>query len=114
MIKIEAKIRKSKFKEVKRTLIKEGFESFNYHLTRCISKKSEKRFYRGVEFDTISSERIDFSIYINDKDVKNVLDIIVNTGTTGDADDSLIGVFKLTQAFMVKNSDGSDKLIEKI
>jgi len=112
MKKIEAKIRKSKFKEVKRNLIKEGFNSFNYHLTRCISKKSEQRFYRGVEFDSISSERVDFTIYVDNKDVNKVLDIIKEAGITGDAHDSLIAVIGVEQSFVLMHVDGKDKLIE--
>jgi nitrogen regulatory protein P-II 1 len=113
MKKIEAKIRKSKFKEVKKNLIKEGFDSFNYHLTRCISKKSEKRFYRGVEFDSKSSDRIDFSIYVNNKDVEKVLQIIIASGITGDANDSIIAVMDIGQSFEVVHVDGKDKLIQK-
>ena len=112
MKKIEAKIRKSKFKEVKKGLIKEGFDSFNYHLTRCISKTSEKRFYRGVEFDSKSSERIDFSIYIKNNEVQKILDIIVSSGITGDADDSFIAVFDIGQSFAVRHVEGKDKLIQ--
>jgi nitrogen regulatory protein P-II 1 len=112
MKKIEAKIRKSKFKEVKRGLIKEGFDSFNYHLTRSISKKSEKRFYRGVEFDSKSSDRIDFSICVENNDVDKVLEIIVASGITGDADDSIITVFDVGRSYAVRHVDGKDKLIQ--
>ena len=58
MRKLEAIIRKSKFREVKKALVDGGFNSFNYHLTRCISEKSETRFYRGVEFDSKATDRI--------------------------------------------------------
>jgi nitrogen regulatory protein P-II 1 len=114
MKKIEAKIRKSKFKEVKKNLIKEGFDSFNYHLTRCISKESEKRFYRGVEFDSKSSDRIDFTIYVKNNDVDQVLNIIKESGITGDAYDSLIAVFGIEQSYVLRHVDGEDKLIHKI
>jgi nitrogen regulatory protein P-II 1 len=111
MKKIEAKIRKSKFKEVKKNLIKEGFDSFNYHLTRCISRTSEKRFYRGVEFDSKSSDRIDFSIYVDNKDVDTVLKHIVDSGITGDANDSYIAVYDIGKTYIVRHVDGIDKLI---
>lgn len=113
MKKIEAKIRKSKFKEVKRNLINEGFDSFNYHLTRCVSVKSETRFYRGVPYDTKSSERIDFCIYVNNNEVEKVLEIIRDSGVTGDAYDSYIAIFKAEEAFVLRHVDGKDKLIQK-
>ena len=112
MKKIEAKIRKSKFKEVKRNLVDAGFNSFNYHLTRCISKNSEKKFYRGVAFDSKSSDRIDFSIYVNYKDVEKVLDILKNSGKSGDAQDAYICVFGAEQSYVLGHVDGKDKLIQ--
>ena len=112
MKKIEAKIRKSKFKEVKKSLLKEGFDSFNYHLTRCVSKTSEKRFYRGVEFDSKSSDRIDFSIYVDNKDVDAVLKLIVDSGITGDAYDSFIAVYEIGKTYTVRHVEGKDKLIQ--
>lgn len=113
MKKIEAKIRKSKFKFVKKALVEAGFNSFNYNLTRCISKESEKRFYRGVEFDSVASERIDFAIYVEEREVQTILNIILDSGSTGDAYDSYIGVIDVGQAYLVKNVDGTDKLIQK-
>ena len=83
MRKIDAIIRKSKFKEVKRGLIAEGFNSFNYQLTRCISEKSEKRFYRGVEYDAKASDRVSLSLYVNYTDLSRALSIITENGNTG-------------------------------
>jgi nitrogen regulatory protein P-II 1 len=114
MKKIEAIIRKSKFKEVKNALIEAGFESFNYNLTRCMSKESEKRYYRGVEFKSIAAERIDFAIYVNAKDVQSILDIILKAGSSGDALDSFINVLDVSQAYQIQQVDGTDKLISII
>ena len=111
MKKIEAKIRKSKFKFVKKALIESGFDSFNYNLTRCMSKESEKRYYRGVEFESIAAERIDFAIYVEDKKVQNVLDIILKAGSSGDAYDSYIVVLDVSLAYIIKQAEGKDKLI---
>jgi len=111
MKKIEAKIRKSKFKMVKKALIESGFDSFNYNLTRCMSKESEKRYYRGVEFDSIAAERIDFAIYVEDKNVQSVLEIILESGNSGDAYDSYIGVLDVSQAYIIEQVEGKDKLI---
>ena len=69
MRKLEAITRKSKFKEVKRALIEKGLSSFNYWLTRCISEKSETRYYRGVEFDSKATKRICLSFCVKDEDI---------------------------------------------
>jgi nitrogen regulatory protein P-II 1 len=114
MRKLEATIRKSKFKEVKKALIDGGFNSFNYHLTRCISGKSETRYYRGVEFDSKATERVLLSLYVKDKDLETAVDIIKFSGKTGDADDSYLAVFDANVAYKLEGGDDEDKLIKII
>jgi len=112
MRKIEAIIRKSKFGEVKRALIEEGFNSFNYHLTRSISEKSEKRFYRGIEYDAKSSDRVQLSLYINYQDLDRAITIIKDAGRTGDADDNFIYVLAIDSGYQLLGGNDSDKLKE--
>ena len=114
MRKLEAIIRKSKFKEVKRALIEGGFNSFNYRLTRCISGKSETRYYRGVEFDSVATERIFLALYVKDKDIDMAISIIKDSGYTGEADDSYLAVFAANKAYKLLGGDEEDKLIEII
>jgi nitrogen regulatory protein P-II 1 len=111
MKKLEAIIRKSKFKEVKKALIEGGFNSFNYRLTRCISEKSETRYYRGVEFDSKATERVSLSIYVRDQNADAIVNIIKDSGKTGDADDSYLMVFPANEAYKLEGGDESDKLI---
>ena len=111
MKKLEAIIRKSKFKEVKKALIEGGFNSFNYRLTRCISEKSEKRFYRGVEFESKATERVLLSIYAKDVNTDSIIDIIKCSGNTGDADDSYLAIIPANEAFKIQGGDKEDKLI---
>jgi nitrogen regulatory protein P-II 1 len=111
MKKLEAIIRKSKFKEVKKALIDGGFNSFNYRLTRCISEKSETRYYRGVEFDSKATERVLLSIYVKDKNTDAVIDIIKSSGSTGDADDSYLAILHANDAFKIEGGDEDDQLI---
>ena len=112
MKKIEAIVRKSKFSEVKRALIEEGFNSFNYHLTRSIYEKSEKRFYRGVEYDAKASDRVQLCLYVNFQDLDRAITVIKNTGHTGDADDNFIYVLKIDAGYQLLGGDESDKLKE--
>jgi nitrogen regulatory protein P-II 1 len=111
MKKLEAIIRKSKFKEVKKALIDGGFNSFQYYLTRCISEKSEKRFYRGVEFQSKATERVMLSIYVEDKHADTIVNIIKVSGTTGDADDSYLAILHANDAFKIEGGDEDDQLI---
>ena len=112
MKKIEAIIRKSKFGEVKRSLIEGGFNSFNYLLTRSISEKSEKRFYRGVEYDSKASDRVQLSLYIPSGDLQKALDIIKTSGSTGDADDNYVYVMEVSSAYKLIGGEETDSLKE--
>lgn len=112
MRKIEAIIRKSKFKEVKRNLIEEGFNSFNYHLTRCISEKSEKRFYRGVEYDSKASDRVQLSLYVKYEDLDRAVSIIRESGHTGDADDNFVYVLTIDTGYQLMGGKDVDDLKE--
>ena len=115
MKKLEAIIRKSKFKEVKIALMNNGFNSFNYHLTRCISEQTEKRFYRGVEFTSKATERVLLSVYVKDRSVEAVINIIRDSGSTGTADDSVLAIFPASKAYKLEgDDDDDDKLIEII
>ena len=114
MKKLEAVIRKSKFKEVKKALINDGFNSFTYFLTRSMSEKSETRYYRGVAYDSKATERISLSIYVKENDVDTVVDIIKNSGNTGDADDSYLVVLGANNAYKLEGGNDEDKLAELI
>jgi len=114
MRKLEAIIRKSKFKEVKKALIDGGFNSFNYRLTRCISEKSETRYYRGIAFDSKATERVFLSIYAQDRNTDTIINIIKDSGITGDADDSYLAIFKADKAYKLRGGNDEDKLIEII
>lgn len=113
MRKIEAIIRKSKFKHVKKALLEEGFKNFDYHLTRS-SAQSENRFYRGTYYSAQAEERIKVSILILDKDLQSVLGIIKNSGATGEAMEAFIGVYKPEKMYRLIDDNGTDKLIEII
>ena len=113
MKKLEAIIRKSKFKYVKKALLDEGLKDFDYHLTRS-SAQSEHRYYRGVEYDAQAEERVKVSIYVKDKEVPNVLGIIKNSGHTGDAMEAFIGIYTPEKMYRLTDDNGTDKLIEII
>ena len=113
MRKIEAIIRKSKFRHVKNELKEQGFTRFDYHLTRS-SSDSEHRFYRGVEYDAQAEERIKLSVYVNSKKIEDVLKILQSSGATGDAQEGFIGIFKPEKMYQLIDDNGNDKLIEII
>ena len=110
MKKIEAVIRKSKFKDVKQQLIEENFSLFTYSLVRSISESSDKKIYRGVEMESSASERVALSLYVESNSVDRAISIIASAGTTGDADDARIYVFEVKEAMKLDSSGDKDKV----
>ena len=92
MKKIEAIIRKTKFEEVKDSLLEADIEWFSYYDVRGIGKSRQARIYRGVLYDTSSIERILISIVVRDKNAEKTVQAVIpiedairiRTGERGD------------------------------
>lgn len=111
MKKIEAVIRKSKFKVVKKALLEAGFEFFSYWLVRDVTEEKEKRVYRGVEYETPASERILLALIVQDEHVNEATDAIVKNGQTGNAGDGRIFVSTLDDAMRIQTGEHGDKAV---
>lgn len=110
MRKIEAIIRKSKFREVKNALVKAGVENFSYWLIRNVGEATEARVYRGVEYETSAVERIHLSFCISNKQ-SDVIRLIIDNGITGEDGDGRIFITEISEAYQLKTKDGNDEAI---
>ena len=95
MKKIEAIIRKTKFEEVKDSLLEADIEWFSYYDVRGIGKSRQARIYRGVLYDTSSIERILISIVVRDKNAEKTVQAIIKAAQTGEIGDGRIFVIPL-------------------
>lgn len=111
MKKIEAIIRKSKFKVVKKALVEAGFEFFSYWMVRDVTEEKEKRVYRGVEYEAPASERILVTLIVQDNHLDQATDIIVKNGRTGSAGDGRIFVYTLEDALRIQTGEHGDKAV---
>lgn len=107
MKKIEAIIRKSKFKELKIALVRAGVENFTYSLVRNVGEATESRVYRGVEYEVSAVERIHL-VLLADKDSDEIVKLIVDSGITGEAGDGRVFITELHDAFRLISKDGND------
>ncbi len=111
MKKLEAIVRKSKFSEVKRALLKEGIEFFSYWMVRDMGKDYETRVYRGVEYKIPAAERIWLSIFLEDKDVDNIVQLIIKSGRTGDVGDGRIFITPIEDAYRIRTGVNGDEAL---
>jgi nitrogen regulatory protein P-II 1 len=111
MKKLEAIVRKSKFSEVKQALLKEGIEFFSYWMVRDMGKDYETRVYRGVEYKTPAAERIWLSIFLEDKDVDAIVQLIIKSGRTGDVGDGRIFITPIEDAYRIRTGVNGDEAL---
>ena len=111
MKKVEAIIRKSKFKIVKKALIEAGFEYFSYCLVRDMAEEKEKRIYRGVEYESTAPERIFMTLVVQNSYLNQATKIIIDNGQTGNAGDGRIFVTALEDALRIQTGEHGDESI---
>jgi nitrogen regulatory protein P-II 1 len=105
MKKIEAIIRKTKFEEVKDSLLEADIEWFSYYDVRGIGKSRQARIYRGVLYDTSSIERILISIVVRDKNAEKTVQAIIKAAQTGEI---RIFVIPIEDAIRIRTGERGD------
>ncbi|OAV66310.1 Nitrogen regulatory protein P-II [Bacteroidales bacterium Barb6] len=108
MRKIEAIIRRTKFEDVKESLLEADIEWFSYYEVRGIGKSRQGRIYRGVVYDTSSVERILISIVVRDKNVEKTVQAIIKAAQTGEIGDGRIFVIPIEDAVRIRTAERGD------
>jgi nitrogen regulatory protein P-II 1 len=111
MKKIEAIIRKTKFDDVKDALSNVGIDFFSYWEVRGIGKSREERAFRGIIYDTSSIERIKMSIVVRDKNLKNTINAILESGKTGAIGDGKIFVVDIEESYRIRTGETGDEAL---
>ena len=108
MKKIEAIIRKTRFEDVKESLLEAGIELFSYYDVRGIGKSRQGRVYRGVVYDTSSIERTLVSIIVRDKNVEKTVEAILKSAQTGEIGDGRIFVIPVEDSIRIRTGERGD------
>lgn len=106
MKKIEAIIRMNKFEAVKKALANIGVRFFTVHDVRGFGlQKGETLIYRGSEYGTEYIERIQMDIFATNDKYQEIINVILNSGTTGRVGDGKIVVFPLDTVYRIRNGE---------
>jgi nitrogen regulatory protein P-II 1 len=108
MKKIEAIIRKTKFDEVRDSLLEAGIEWFSYYDVRGVGKSLQGRIYRGVIYDTSIIERILISIVVRDKNAQKTVEAILKAAQTGEIGDGRIFIIPIEDAVRIRTGERGD------
>lgn len=105
MKKIEAIIRKSKFKEVKEALHAVEVNFFSYWDVTGLGNEQEGHVYRGISYSTAEIQRRYISIVVNDDFVERTIAAILKAGATDRVGDGKIFVLPVEEAYRIRTGE---------
>jgi nitrogen regulatory protein P-II 1 len=105
MKKIEAIIRKSKFRVVRDALHEVGVNFFSYWDVTGLGNEKEGHVYRGVSFSTSDIQRRLISIVVNDDFEDITIKTIIEAAGTGEVGDGKIFVSEIKEAYRIRTGE---------
>ena len=105
MKKIEAIIRKSKFRVVRDALHDKGVNFFSYWDVTGLGNEKEGHVYRGVAFSTSDIQRRLLSIVVNDDFEEITIKTILEAAGTGEVGDGKIFVSEIKDAYRIRTGE---------
>jgi len=105
MKKVEAIIRKSKFRAVKDGLHEVGVNFFSYWDVTGLGNEKEGHVYRGVTYSTSDIQRRYLSIVVNDDYEAITIKTIIDCAGTGEVGDGKIFVSDITDCYRIRTGE---------
>ncbi|TSE07730.1 MULTISPECIES: P-II family nitrogen regulator [Aquimarina] len=105
MKKIEAIIRRSKYRVVKEALHDKGVTFFSYWDVTGVGNEQKGSVYRGVSYSTTDIQRRYLSIIVNDDFEEITIATILEAAKTGEVGDGKIFVSEVNEAYRIRTSE---------
>ncbi|MEP3838854.1 MAG: P-II family nitrogen regulator [Algibacter sp.] len=111
MKKIEAIIRKSKYRVVKEALHEVGVNFFSYWDVTGLGNEKTGHVYRGVSYSTSDIQRRHLSIVVNDDFEEITIKTLLDSASTGEVGDGKIFVSDVNECYRIRTGEkGVDTL----
>ncbi|TYP72148.1 P-II family nitrogen regulator [Aquimarina intermedia] len=104
MKKIEAIIRRSKYRTVKEALHDVGITFFSYWDVTGVGNEKKGSVYRGVSYSTTDIQRRFISLVIPDDKETVAIDAILTAAKTGEIGDGKVFVSDITEAYRIRTA----------
>ncbi len=111
MKKIEAIIRKSKFKAVKDALHEIEVNFFTYWDVTGVGNEKKGKVYRGISYSTSDIQRRYLSIVVTDEFEEKTIQTIIKAAKTGEVGDGKIFVSDIQNTFRIRTEEKGDQAI---
>ena len=105
MKKIEAIIRKSKFREVKDALHDVEVNFFSYWDVTGVGNEKIGKVYRGITYSTSDIQRRYLSIVVSDSFLDKTVEAILKSGSTDNIGDGKIFVSDIKEAYRIRTGE---------
>lgn len=105
MKKVEAIIRKSKYRAVKDALHEVGVNFFTYWDVTGIGNEKEGHVYRGIAYSTSDIQRRYISIVVNDDFLAVTVKTILEAASTGEVGDGKIFVSDVLEGYRIRTGE---------
>lgn len=105
MKKIEAIIRKSKFRAVKEALHQVCVNFFSYWDVTGLGNEKEGHVYRGVSYSTSDIQRRHIAIVVNDNFEDITVKTILESASTGEVGDGKVFVSEIKDAYRIRTGE---------
>ena len=111
MKKIEAIIRKSRYREVKDALLAIEVHFFSYWDVTGVGNEKMGHVYRGVSYSTSDIQRRYLSIVVSDEFADKTIKAIMDSAYTGKVGDGKIFVSDIEETYRIRTGEtGSESL----
>ena len=105
MKKIEAIIRKSKYRVVKDALHEIGVNFFSYWDVTGIGNEKEGHVYRGISYSTSDIQRRHLAIVVNDEFEEINIKTIIEAASTGEVGAGKIFVSDINESYRIRTGE---------
>ncbi|KAA1245623.1 P-II family nitrogen regulator [Aquimarina sp. RZ0] len=111
MKKIEAIIRKSKFKEVKDALHEIEVNFFTYWDVTGVGNEKKGHVYRGISYSTSDIQRRYLSVVVTDEFEEKTVQAIINSAKTGDVGDGKVFVSDIQNTYRIRTGEHGNQAV---
>ncbi|MAM50473.1 MAG: transcriptional regulator [Flavobacteriaceae bacterium] len=105
MKKVEAIIRKSKFREVKEALHDVEVNFFSYWDVTGVGNEKVGKVYRGITYSTSDIQRRYLSIIVSDSFLDRTVEAILKSASTDNVGDGKIFISDIKEAYRIRTGE---------
>lgn len=105
MKKIEAIIRKSRFRQVKEALHDIEVNFFTYWDVTGVGNEKKGKIYRGISYSTSDIQRRYISCVVSDEFEERTIQAIIDAAKTGEVGDGKIFVSEMSEAYRIRTGE---------